>query len=158
MLNSRNYVSEPGVLHVGEDIASETDLQDPETRVYYHQVKGACTHLSDGSAVVFKGGMYATKNPEIIAHLDKIADKRGSQIYTKNNRNIVHEVATVAEDAARPGGDAALTLANAVPTPSAEMIAAVERKPERPVPADTNSAEGEQKNVLRQGVIPARSR
>jgi len=85
MLNSRNYQSDSGVLNSGEEIVSSLEeLNDPNAKTYYHQVKGAVTHLPDGAQITFSGGMFVTANPEIQAYLDKVANKRGSMVYTKN--------------------------------------------------------------------------
>lgn len=107
MLSSQNYTREEGVLRVGEAIASDLDLSDPEVRTYYHQVPGASTHLPDGAAIVFRGGQYSTKNSELIAFLDKIADKQGTMIFTRSNKHVVQELKAAALAAAKPAGDAA---------------------------------------------------
>jgi hypothetical protein len=124
MLNSANYVSDDEVKRVGEQINPDLDLNDPDVRVYYHQVPGAQTHMPDGAAIRFLGGQYSTKNAEIIAFLDKIADKQGSMVFTKTNRAVVAELKAVAEEAAKPAGDAVVgvntTSAILAPTPGTE--------------------------------------
>lgn len=107
MLSSQNYTREENVLHVGEQVAPDLDLNDPAVKTYYHQVPGASTHLPDGAAIVFRGGQYSTKNPEIIVHLDKIADKQGTMVFTRTNKEVVRELRAVALEAAKPAGDAA---------------------------------------------------
>lgn len=107
MLSSQNYIREEGVLRVGEAIASDLDLSDPAIKTYYHQTPGASTHLPDGAAVVFRGGQFSTKNPEIIAFLDKIADKQGTMVFTRSNKHVVQELRAAALSAAKPAGDAA---------------------------------------------------
>ena len=124
MLSSSNYSREEGVLNTGQVISpalTEKELKDPNLKIYYHQVKGAKTHMPDGAEIVFQGGMFATANEEIKFYLDKIADKRGSMVYTKSVAPILLEVAIAAEGASLPAGDA-----STVDTPpSAEMIQAV---------------------------------
>jgi len=124
MLSSSNYSREEGVLNTGQVISpalTEKELKDPNLKIYYHQVKGAKTHMPDGAEIVFQGGMFATANEEIKFYLDKIADKRGSMVYTKSVAPILLEVAIAAEGASLPAGDAS-TVDTA---PSAEMIQAV---------------------------------
>ena len=107
MLNSQNYAAEVGVIHAGEQIAPDLNLNDPDIKTYYHQVPGALTHLPDGAALVFTGGQYSTKNPDIISFLDKIADRQGSMIFTRTNKAVVQELKALALAAAKPAGDAA---------------------------------------------------
>lgn len=106
MLNSQSYSSQEGVLNAGQQVAPEADLRKPGVKVYYHQAKGARTHLPDGAEIVFQGGQYATSNKEIQAHLDAIADRPGSMVYTKSAEHILEEVASAAEDAKAPAADA----------------------------------------------------
>ena len=107
MLNSRNYSSEDGVINVGQEIAPDLEaLKDPSARVYHHRVPGAQTHMPDGAAIVFRGGIFVTTNEEIIAFLDRIADKGGSMIYTKSDARIESEIKTAALAAASPVGTA----------------------------------------------------
>ena len=106
MLSSANYVREEGVLNSGEEIAPEMDLKSPDVKIYYALVANSRTHMPDGAEIIFRGGQFATANPEIKAFLDKISDKRGSIIYTKSNTGLVQELANVAEDAASKASDA----------------------------------------------------
>ena len=106
MLSSSNYSRDEGILNTGEQIAPEIDFKTPGLKIYYHQTKGAKTHMPDGAEIQFMGGMFATANEDIKAYLDKIADKRGTMIYTKKSDNIVMEVAQAAADAAAPAGNA----------------------------------------------------
>lgn len=108
MLNSQSYARDPEILNVGETIASETDFKDPNVKVYYHQTKGACTHMPDGATIQFSGGQFATSNLEIKAYLDKIADKPGTQIYTKKSVAVqnIKELANIAAEASVPTGNA----------------------------------------------------
>lgn len=124
MLSSSNYAREEGVLNTGQVIApalTEKELKDPNLKVYYHQVKGAKTHMPDGAEIVFQGGMFATANEEIKHYLDRIADKRGSMVYTKTVAAILQEVAAAAEDATLPAGDASKVDSK----PSVEMLQTV---------------------------------
>jgi hypothetical protein len=121
MLTSSNYVVEEGVLRAGEEIAPEFDLKAPGTKIYRATVHNCRTHLPDGAEIRFRGGMFATANPTIIAFLDKIANKRGSLVYTTDADAALQEMATAAQDAMTPAGDAgALGMA-----PSAEVLAGV---------------------------------
>lgn len=104
MLNSSNYIANDGALNTGEQLAPDLDLSDPDTKVYYHQVKGARTHMPDGMEISFRGGMYATKHPEVKAFLDRIADRQGSMVFTKTNAHIVKEIAVTQSDAKAPAG------------------------------------------------------
>lgn len=110
MLNSRNYAREENVINIGEEIAPEVDLKNPKTRIYYHQVKGAITHLPDGAQITFRGGMYATQNEEVIKFLDKLADKRGTMIFTKKSAELTRDLELAAADARVPAGDAKARL------------------------------------------------
>lgn len=110
MLNSRNYAREDNVINIGEEIAPEVDLKSPKTRIYYHQVKGAITHMPDGAQITFRGGMYATQNEEVIKFLDKLADKRGTMIFTKKSSELTRDLELAAADARVPAGDAKAKL------------------------------------------------
>lgn len=132
MLSSANYVRDEKVLNTGEQIAPDTNFKDPNVKVYYHQSKGARTHMPDGAEIIFMGGQFSTANPDIIAYLDKIADKRGTMVYTKDPRNIIQEMAQVAEDAAAPAGDADKKN-NPVKEETLKTVTAVQPRPE-PLP------------------------
>lgn len=110
MLNSSNYVAAPNELNSGNQLAPDLDLSDPEVKVYYHQVKGAKSHLPDGMEINFLGGMYATKHPDVKAFLDKIADKQGSMVFTRSNARIQAEIELVQSDAKVPAAEALTTL------------------------------------------------
>ena len=110
MLNSRNYQSDSQVINSGESIAPEANLQDPNVKVYYHQVPGAITHMPDGAQIQFLGGQFASGNDEIKAFLDKIADKKGSMVFTKKTVGVNPDAALAASAAAAPAGDAKVTL------------------------------------------------
>jgi hypothetical protein len=142
MLNSRNYVSDKEVLNAGETISPEVNLKDPNTKVYYHQVPGALTHMPDGAQIQFLGGQFATANTEIKAYLDKIADKKGSMVFTRKTVGVTLDHAIAATDAAKPSGDAGEVLQGKNLTASPEMIAKVESKPETPdiLPGQTKPA------------------
>ena len=118
MLTSANYVREEGVLNTGEEIAPEFDLKAPGVRVFRASVPNCRTHMPDGAEIRFYGGMFATANAEIISFLDKVANKRGSLIYTTAEDSLTQELAGASEDAARPAGDAGTVGAQA----SAEML------------------------------------
>ena len=46
-------------------------------------VRGAKFMMPDGLEVQFLGGQFVTADPEIIAELDKIANRPASMVYTK---------------------------------------------------------------------------
>lgn len=102
MLNSSNYVADPAILRPGEVVTADFDLSDPEVKTFYHQVPGAITHLPDGSTLQFLGGQYSTKNPDILRHLEAIADKVGTMVFTKSNKHIAAEIKRSALEASLP--------------------------------------------------------
>lgn len=113
--STANYKAEEGVLRSGESLPSIYDpemLKDPKTKVYYHVVKGAVTHLPDGMEIQFRGGMFATQSEDVINYLDKIADKPGSMVTTSKvgEDAAKSEQAALAENAKAPAGDAAKNL------------------------------------------------
>lgn len=123
MLTSANYTREENVMRPGEHVAPEHDVKKPGYKVYYNRIKGSITHLPDGTQITFQGGQFGTANDEIKAFLDKIADKQGSQIYTKQEvgEALVVEAAVMAEGAALPASAAATAGAR----PTVETVAAV---------------------------------
>jgi hypothetical protein len=58
-------------------------LKDKSAKTYHHMVRGARFVMPDGLEVIFMGGQFTTTDTEIIAELDKIANKPSSMIYTK---------------------------------------------------------------------------
>lgn len=153
MLSSRNYMRDPDVINVGENIAPEPNLKDPNTKVYYHQVKGAQTHMPDGAAIQFLGGQFATANQEIIAFLDKIANKPGSQVYTKKEvaQQNLQELANLAEEARVPTGNIAHDAGKVKATP--EVVKQVEQslQSETKVPSEAEQAHAAAE-LKRQGI------
>lgn len=162
MLNSRNYQSDKEVINSGESIAPESNLQDPNVKVYYHQVPGAITHLPDGAQLQFLGGQFATGNDEIKAYLDKIADKKGSMVFTKKTVGVNPEVALAASAAAAPSGDAKVTLDT--PKVDADIVAAMsqgakqELTPSQQAEVRAQLAPVVTPGVLKAGVIPVVSK
>lgn len=126
MLNSQNYFCDEKVIQVGEMIASEIDYKDPNVKVYYHRIKGAQTHMPDGAGIRFVGGMFATSNKQIKEFLDKIADKPGTQVYTKQavSREFDLQLAKLADEASQPTGNVEDNLGKGVATQ--EMMLAVD--------------------------------
>jgi hypothetical protein len=98
---------EEGILNSGEELspADMETLKNPDCKVYYSRVKGSITHMPDGAQISFRGGMFATANKEVKAYLDKIADKVGSQIYTKSENQQDPEAKAAALAAMLPAGD-----------------------------------------------------
>lgn len=108
MLNSQNYVKNDQIIRSGEVIAADANLKDPDMKVYYHQVPGACTYMSDGAQIVFTGGQYSTKNKQIIEYLESIVDRVGTLVYSrKPGVHISKEQADLALEVAEPTGNAA---------------------------------------------------
>ena len=122
MQSSANYQREAGVLQSGVSYQSDLDptvLKDETTKIYEHQVKGAKIFMPDGAELVFQGGLFITRNPDIIRELDKIANKQGTMVTTNKEAldKLRKEVQVAADDAARPAaegniaGDTVLELA-----------------------------------------------
>lgn len=158
MLNSANYVlsdrDEKGVhltLNSGESILPDADMKDPEVKVYYHQVPGAITHMSDGVQIQFLGGQFATKNADVKAYLDKIADKRGSMVFTKKTVGVTYETALAASDAARPAGD----QKNEASTVDSTIEAAMNRKTSMTGVVEESIPNAEVRALLKPGIVPA---
>jgi len=103
MLNSSNYTRDEGVLNVGETIAPEVDMTIKGMKIYYCSIPNSVTHMPDGAEICFKGGQFATANKEIQEFLDKIADKRTTSIYTKQD-TFTAQLAGASVDAAVPSG------------------------------------------------------
>lgn len=110
MLSSANYSREVGVLQSGVVYQSDLDpevLKDETTKIYEHQVKGAKIFMPDGAELVFQGGIFITRNPDIIRELDKIANKPGTMVMTNKAAldKLRKEVQAAADDAARPASE-----------------------------------------------------
>lgn len=155
MLNSANYMSDKEVINSGEVISPEYDLKDPNVKVYYHQVAGAKTHLPDGAEIQFTGGQFATANAEIKAYLDKIADKRGTMVFTKKTVGVNPDMALAASSAAEPAGVSS-KMENAL---SPEVMNAVKINPDiaakmaKPEAPDILPGQ-DVKAILKAGVVP----
>lgn len=63
--------------------ASPSVLKTAAVKTYHHMVIGAKFVMPDGLEVQFLGGQFVTADEEIIAELDKVANKPASMIYTK---------------------------------------------------------------------------
>lgn len=105
MLNSQNYEADATILRPGEVIQADYDLGDPEVKTFYHQVPGAITHMPDGATIQFLGGQYSTKNADILRHLNAIADRPGSMVFTRSNKQIAAEIKQAAIEASLPVAD-----------------------------------------------------
>jgi hypothetical protein len=119
MLNSSNYVRDEQTLNSGQEVLP--DFADKNAKHYRHSIPGAKSIMPDGAELVFRGGSYATTNPDIIAFLDRIADKPGTMVTTKKVA-VIAELAAAAQDAAMPAGDAEKLGQAATP----EMVAATQ--------------------------------
>ena len=83
--------------------ATPAIMKSTPVKTYHHIVRGAKFVMPDGLEVQFLGGSFTTADPEIIAELDKVANRPASMVYTKSE--VVQEVAALtakaAADAAR---------------------------------------------------------
>lgn len=122
MLNSSNYVREEGVINSGETIAAEVQVTEG-SKIYYSSIPNSITHMPDGAQITFTGGQFMTSNPDIIAFLDKIADKPTTPIYTKRE-SFAGQLAAAGEDAAMRAGDNTLANKGVGNTASVEIAAA----------------------------------
>jgi hypothetical protein len=119
MLNSQNYVKNDQIIRSGEIIAADSNLKDPAMRVYYHQVPGACTFMSDGAQIVFTGGQFSTKNEEIIKYMDSIVDRVGTLVYSrKPGSPISKEETNLALEVAEPAGNSASNTGAVIASPA----------------------------------------
>lgn len=144
MLNSSNYQAQENVLNSGEEIVSSLeDMKDPNYKVYYHHIKNAITHLPDGAQLTFRGGMFGTANKEIQAYLDKIADKRGTMVYTKK------------ETEARINEEIQGVALSAMVNPGDQRDENGEVDPTKKIDAASLVAKGASASVLKTGVAPA---
>lgn len=72
------------VLRSGEVVASSMHaLKNPNARVFHHMIPGANFIMPDGLEIKFLGGQFVTDDPDVIAELEKIADKPTSMVFTK---------------------------------------------------------------------------
>lgn len=82
---------------------------------YYHRFPGARTHLADGTEITFNAyrltpeqlvGVFRTNDPEAIAHLDKIVDRPGTQVFSHDEIPVDAALSAVAKQAADTKGNA----------------------------------------------------
>lgn len=93
---------EAAVLRTGEVVTSSLNgLTGGKT--YYHRIAGARTVMPDGREIVFAGGVFATAESDIIAELDKVANRATSQIFTR--REGLETVVATETRAAQEAGD-----------------------------------------------------
>jgi hypothetical protein len=85
--------------------ASPTVIKSKPVKTYHHMVRGAKFMMPDGLEVQFLGGSFTTADEDIIAELDKVANRPASMIYTK--AEVVAEVQALTAAAAK---DAVQTL------------------------------------------------
>lgn len=72
------------VLRSGEVVASSMQaLKNPNARVFHHMIPGANFIMPDGLELKFLGGQFVTDDPDVIAELEKVADRPTSMIFTK---------------------------------------------------------------------------
>lgn len=72
------------VLRSGEVVASSMHaLKNPNASVFHHMIPGANFIMPDGLEIKFLGGQFVTADPDVIAELEKIADKPTSMVFTK---------------------------------------------------------------------------
>lgn len=89
----------PVLLKSGE--VAPSVVKDKNAKTYYHMIRGARFVMPDGLEVVFRGGMFTTNDKEIIAELDRVADRPASMVYTKPEtaQSILAAAKAAAEDA-----------------------------------------------------------
>ena len=63
--------------------ATPDTIKSKTVKTYHHMVIGAKFVMPDGLEVQFLGGQFVTADEEIIAELDKIANRPASMVYTK---------------------------------------------------------------------------
>lgn len=106
MVSSASVQQNAPTLRSGEKLASTpAAIADKNSKHYHHMVPGAKFVMPDGLEVIFMGGQFITADPEIIAELDKIANKPTSMIYTKTEA--VQAVAMMQNQAAADAADTA---------------------------------------------------
>lgn len=104
---SRQNAPGAGVLRTGEQQASTQEaLKNPNAKRYYHRIKGAKFIMPNGLELIFMGGQIVTDDPDIIAELDKIANKSTSMVFTMKEGIAAVEAqeAAVADDAKDTAG------------------------------------------------------
>lgn len=105
MINSQNGPTS-AVLRSGESIASTMEaLKDKNAKTYHHLIPGARFVMPDGLEIKFLGGQFVTNDAEIIAELNKVADKTTSMIFTR--KEVAAAVTANAAKAATDAGDTA---------------------------------------------------
>lgn len=105
--HSQSAPTPPQTLRSGSQVTTTPEaLRGGQGKTYYHLAHGARFVMPDGLEVIFLGGQFTTIDKEIIAELDKVANRPTSMIYTKQAA-LLAAAATVtgaaASDAA--GGD-----------------------------------------------------
>lgn len=76
----------PTPLRSGEKQAStQAALADPDSKTYYHRIAGAKAVMPDGLELHFLAGRFVTNEANIIAELDKVANRGSSMIFTEQS-------------------------------------------------------------------------
>lgn len=88
------------ILRTGEQLTTSAAALK-EGKTYHHTVQNARFIMPDGLAIIFMGGVFTTADTEIIAELDRVADRPASQIYTK-----LQNADSLKADAKRAAADA----------------------------------------------------
>lgn len=79
-----NQLAAQPILRAGEKIAtSPSAIKDPNAKTFRHMIPGAKFVMPDGLELQFLGGSFTTADAEIIAELEKVANKGPSMIYTQ---------------------------------------------------------------------------
>jgi tRNA A58 N-methylase Trm61 len=98
----QNLQAKP-VIRAGEKISTSVEaVSNPNAKTYHHSVPGARFIMPDGLEVHFLGGQFVTADLEIIAELDKVANKSTSMIYTQQAAAVAQkaQISQAAADAA----------------------------------------------------------
>lgn len=71
-----------------QNTPQEQKKVSPVTKTYFCRVPNSCFHVMRGpgicEVVAFRGTTFETDDAEIIEHLEKVANKPGSPIYTQH--------------------------------------------------------------------------
>lgn len=95
------------VIRAGEQLATTPQaLKSAKGKTYYHMAPGARFVMPDGLEVIFMGGQITTDDADVIAELDRVANKPTSMIYTKQDA-LVAAAATMTQQVAKDAADTA---------------------------------------------------
>lgn len=106
-VSSSSVQQKATVIRAGEQLATTPQaLKSGKGKTYYHMAQGARFVMPDGLEIIFMGGRFTTDNDEIIAELDRVANKPTSMIYTQQDA-LVAAAATLTQQVAKDAADTA---------------------------------------------------